>query len=83
VEQEIGQMVQSGPQTKELAVKHMRQPAQWTPVIWMKRGESPNRAFLGETRLHLRILINKEIVIEVYKVMAGQLMEYDESCQDQ
>ena len=75
MQEHIGDVVPSGPQSVELTVQQMRQPGQRMPIRAMFVGEDPGDAGERQPVGHLGILSNVHIVIIVDEFMAGGLAE--------
>jgi hypothetical protein len=61
----------------------MGEPRQWMVIVGLKRCKSPGNTFFVEARMHVRVFINQDIVIQVYKVVTGQLMKNYQRYKDQ
>jgi hypothetical protein len=79
MKQQAGQVMQSRPQAKQLAVQHVGKPGDWMPVLGVVLGKSPDNTLFVKACKYLWIFVNQEIVIQVYEVVGGQLMKYYKS----
>ncbi len=52
---------------------------QYSAWYWVKAQITPSLV----SRQHMRVFVNQKIVIQVYKVVGGQPMEYHQSYKDQ
>jgi hypothetical protein len=75
MEQEIGEMVPSRLQPKELHIHHVGNPGQGMPVCGMSGGECPLDALYGEAVLNVPVFCNVPGIIETDEIAVRDLPE--------
>jgi hypothetical protein len=76
VKEKVYQMLRAWPQSKQLAVQHVRDPGQGMPVACMEGCKSPGNVPRRQTHLYVTVFRYVFVVIKIDKIVIPHLQEY-------
>ena len=75
MQQDIGQVMSPRMKAEDLAIRHVRQPAQRTPIVDVCAQKRPFHIRPRETSLHVDILRHKAGIVVIQEVMPQRRQE--------